>query len=387
LFITPVWGEPYVSTFINVTLPSQLSEGNLGAFAKDEIEYAIATTANDELKIRSSDAFRKLQEIAVVSFIRNQALNNETNYQRQTRAMNVALRRIESEKVVFFLTADDFFADGLFGYARERLIEGARAIVVPTLRVNQAGFNAHLQGLGVSHLKPRELVRAVMQHEHPLLMSVTINCPSRKIHVLPSQTLARLEDGYLGRWNVMHPLAVKVAPPVPDIAITVDWNYPALVSRNAEDIEIIRDSDRGFIASPTQLSYSQDYPIEEGASPSARIRNLIEWVNIRWALNFHILQASDFVRIHAADFGPEWKQAEIELDKICGPYLAYVKSRTHILPARLRGSNLDLLSFAVSSASRGVQIRRSIRLSLKHTQTSLKRRILEQLKKAQRRLN
>jgi hypothetical protein len=62
--ITPVWGEPYTSTFINITLPSQLAEGNLGSFAKDEVEYVIATTAHDENKIRLSDSFRRLQDIA-----------------------------------------------------------------------------------------------------------------------------------------------------------------------------------------------------------------------------------------------------------------------------------------------------------------------------------
>jgi hypothetical protein len=371
MFITPVWGESYTDTFINITLPSQLAEGNLGAFVKDEVEYVIATTAHDEEKIKSSSSFRKLQEIAAVSFVRHQALNNETNYQRQTRAMNLALRRITSEKSVFFLTADDFFADGLFAYARDRLVKGSRAVIVPTLRVNQAGLNAHLWSLRASTLKPRDLVRAIIQHEHPMLMSVIVNCPSRTMHELPSQTLVRLKDGYLGRWNVMHPLAVKVAPPVPDIDVTVDWNYPALVSRTANDIDIIRDSDLGFIASPTEINYSQDYPIERGATPRARTRNLIEWVNMKWPLNFHVLQASDFVRIHAGEIGPEWRDAENELDRVCGPYLAYIKERTPVLPENLRGSSLELLSPAVRF-KRTIQMRRALRIGLKRGPARLK---------------
>lgn len=375
IFITPVWGEPFVRTFLDITLPSQLSEGNLGAFAKGEIEYVIVTTARDESAIRSSAVFRSLQDIAAVSFIRHEAIDNETNYQRLTRAMNLALRQIEGPKSVFFLTADDFFADGLFGYARERLSQGARAVIVPTLRVNQAGFNAHLWALGVSTLKPRALVSAIMQHEHPLLMSVVVNCPSRTIHELASQTLVRLKDGYLGRWNVMHPLAVKVAPPVPDIERTVDWNYPALVSRHASDIEIIRDSDHGFIASPTEMSYTQDYPVESGATPGARTRRLIEWVNTSWPLHFHVLQGSDFVRIHASDIGPEWRDAEGELDKVYGPYLDYVRKHARVLPDSLRGSNLDLLSPAVASSQLSVRMRRKLRLGVKYGQARLKVRI------------
>jgi len=286
--------------------------------------------------------------------------------------MNLALRRIEGEKSVFFLTADDFFSDGLLGYARERLVQGSRAVIVPTLRVNQAGFNAHLWSLRASTLKPRALVRAIMQHEHPLLMSVVINCASQTMHELPSQTLVRLKDGYLGRWNVMHPLAVKVAPPVPDISSTVDWNYPALVSRNAGDIEIIRDSDHGLVASPTQLGYSQDYSIDHGATPRARTRNLIEWVNSGWPLNFHTLQASDFVRIHADEIGPEWRDAEAELDEICGPYLDYVRKRALVFPDSLRGSNGELLSPAVRSGEISVRLRRALRIGFKRGRARLK---------------
>jgi hypothetical protein len=375
MFITPVWGQSFTRTFLDITLPSQLSEGNLGAFAKDEVEYVLVTTEDDERTIRSGDAFRRLLEVAAVSFIRHQAVENETSYHRLTRTMNLALHRIEKPKTVFFLTADDFFADGLFGYARERLIQGARAVIVPTLRANQAGFNAHLWSLGVSTLKPRELVSAIMQHEHPLLMSVVINCPSRTIHELASQNLVRLKDGYLGRWNVMHPLAVKVAPPVPDIERTVDWNYPALVARRASDIEIIRDSDHGFIASPTEMNYTQDYPIEGGATPRARTRRLIEWVNTSWPLHFHVLQGSDFVRIHAGDIGPEWRDAEVELDKVCGPYLDYVKKRAPVFPESLRGSNLNLLSPAVGSSQFSVRLQRVLRLSLKRGWARLKAHI------------
>ncbi|WP_407174529.1 hypothetical protein [Bradyrhizobium sp. STM 3562] len=385
-FITPVWGEPYVDTYVHVTLPSQLSEGNLGAFASGEVEYVIVTTAHDERRIRSSDAFAKLQKIASVSFIRHQAINGETSYQRQTRAANLALRRIVKETAAFFLTADDFFADGLFGYARKRLSEGARAVIVPTLRATQAGFNAYLQASGVSSLKPRELVRAIMQHEHPLLTSVVINCPSRVWHELPSQTLVRLKDGYVGRWNVMHPLAVKVAPPVADIESTWDWNYPALVARNADDIEIIRDSDCGFICSPTEMNYSQDYPILRGATRRIRIRTLIEWISINWGLNFHLLQTSDYVRLHAGDIGPEWKAAEVELDKVCGPYIAFVKKRAARQPENLRNSNVDLLSRPFAGTQRFILWRRAARISIRSARSSVKNRILTLLRRVARRI-
>lgn len=190
------------------------------------------------------------------------------------------------------------------------------------------------------------------------------------------------EKGFL---SVMHPLAVKVAPPVPNIDVTVDWNYPALFSRASSDIEIIRDSDHGFIASPTEMSYSQDYPIEQGATRRARTRNLIEWINMKWPLNFHVLQASDFVRIHAGDIGPEWSDAETELDKVCGPYLAYVKERAPVFPEGLRGSSLELLSPAVRSKL-SVQMKRALRVGLRRGPVRLRRYLGGGLRRIIRRL-
>lgn len=384
MFVTPVWGESFVAGFVSVTLPSLLSEENLGAFAPGEVEYVIVTTVQDEEAIRSSASFRELQSIALVSFIRHESLG-ETSYERLTRTMNLALKQIQSQTSVFFITADDFFSDGLLGYARKRLMEGARAVIVPTLRVNQAGFNAHLWSLQVPSLRPRDLVTAIMQHEHPLLMSVVINCASQTVHELPSQTLFRLKDGYIGRWNVMHPLAVKVAPPVLPIRSTVDWNYPALVSRHADDIEIIRDSDLGLIASPTAMNYSQDYPIEFGATPQKRLRNLIEWLNTGWPLNFHVLQASDFVRIHTGEIGTEWRAAEIELDKICGPFLAYAKKRAWTFPESLQGSNGQLISPAVRSIQASIRLRRNFRVGTRLAISLLKSVVRAILNSARRR--
>src|SRR3954471_10452543 len=82
MFVTPVWGESFVAGFISVTLPSLLSEGNLGAFGPAEVEYAIVTTAEDEEAIRASASFRQLERIAVVSFIRHHVLKGETSYER-----------------------------------------------------------------------------------------------------------------------------------------------------------------------------------------------------------------------------------------------------------------------------------------------------------------
>jgi hypothetical protein len=168
--------------------------------------------------------------------------------------------------------------------------------------------------------------------------------------------------------------------------MTWDWNYPALAARNLQDIEIIRDSDRGFICSPTEMSYSQDYPILRGATHKKRIRNLIEWVNINWPLNLHLLQASDFVRLHAEEIGPEWKAAEQELDQVCGPYLCYVRKREPTLPGNLKDSEIALLSRPIKSAERSVLWRRAARIGLRRVKAKGRSIVLGGLRRIVRRL-
>src|SRR6266540_5692318 len=62
-FITVVWGEQYVETFLSIVAPNNLSPGNLPALqSRDRSVYKIYTAPGDAERIRTSAAYARLSE-------------------------------------------------------------------------------------------------------------------------------------------------------------------------------------------------------------------------------------------------------------------------------------------------------------------------------------
>lgn len=362
--ITPVWGRSYAQIFTEMSLPSQMASGNLGIFSRGEAVYTIVTTAEEMKGIQRSSSFAALEKMMDVEFVLHDEIQNEDPYVRMTRCYNLALGRLKRPQVCLFLTADDFYSDGLFRTVRQMTEAGRRVVMVPTLRVILETFWAELQSRDVHTLPSRQLVPLLLKHEHPMTTSCVINCATRLLHALPAETLFRKKDGYVGRWNVMHPLAIRVSPPAPTILSTIDWNYPLLNVAEASDIHIIRDSDEGFVASTTPLRYAQGQPISRHATRRHRIRNLKEWLNIGWALNFHTLQYSEPVYVHANELDAEWQVGLTELDRICSPFGKYIRAReSELVPLHMRHSPAWLLSCAITSVNWVTEGRRRFRVT------------------------
>lgn len=347
-FITPLWGEAFVESFCEVTLPSQLADGNLPAFPRGDCLYTIVTTARDAEAIKTCPGYRALCDLMPVEFLLHEGRPGEQSYERMTRAYNLALERVAEWQTCFFLTADDFYSDGLLRGAGAAIEAGKRVVMVPTIRVVAESFRAELETSSIRALGPAELVGLMLRHEHPMITACVVGDDSRLMHRLPAQTLARIGHGYVGRWNVMHPLAVRLPPRPQPIRSTVDWNYPALHVVSATDIHVVRDSDEGVIASLAPFAYSQSEELTYDGSLRRRIGNLKRWVEIDWALNFHVLQMSEPVVLHAAPIEPaERDRALRQVDAVWRPFRDYIERRRVPVPAAASGHALDLLTRAV----------------------------------------
>src|SRR5690606_4026900 len=62
LLTTAVWGKDYIDRFLNYSLRTQLSSGNLGALSSDSL-FLVITDAADISYVTSSDAYRALSRI------------------------------------------------------------------------------------------------------------------------------------------------------------------------------------------------------------------------------------------------------------------------------------------------------------------------------------
>lgn len=357
-FITPLWGLSYARDFLAITLPSELAQGNLGAFQRDEAGYTIVTTLDVQRLIEASPEYEALEAMMPVEFIIHGAKPGEHAYERMTRAYNLALMRVQQPQTCFFLTADDFYSNGLFTTARTVMDGGKRAVMVPTMRVVRDSFRGDIQVNGTYDLGGRELVGLILRHEHPLSTACVINERRQTVHRLPACTLYRMDNGYVGRWNVMHPLAIKLPAHPRRIDATIDWNYPVLALSNPSELYVLRDSDDGIIASLSPYTYSQSEPIRTSGGRRRRVRNLKDWVNLGWTLNFHLVQMDEPVYLHVGDRqGPEWDRGIAAVDSIWGPFRRYIQRHRVEIPERTRGSGVELLTQAVKPQRAGKVVR------------------------------
>ena len=59
-FIVAVWGEPYLSNFLDVVLHNQLTPGNLGAFSgNQDCRYRIFTRATDRPRLEAAKSIAR----------------------------------------------------------------------------------------------------------------------------------------------------------------------------------------------------------------------------------------------------------------------------------------------------------------------------------------
>ena len=81
LFSMVIWGEEYAREFLELSLPSQLAEGNIDGSAWHEgSEYLILTTRKDAEIIKAHPAFHLLKKRLKVRFACVKGLTRDVKY-------------------------------------------------------------------------------------------------------------------------------------------------------------------------------------------------------------------------------------------------------------------------------------------------------------------
>lgn len=257
-----VWGEEYITRFLDYCLPSLLAEGNLPAIAKaadytfylysnpDEIERIIKPhpvwryfTAHFKVCYESLEAHRRADGSSFADAHANMvAAHNHF-------ALNAS---IALDTVLIFLGPDAIYSSSFFSFAIDRFRDGYRAIMYNALRVERGavidGFldQSRLHGLALD-LPTSKMLGIFHAHEHPVFKSRYIG--GERVATVTSVFLWK--DEYSNRvlrsfhW---HPAMIwpKLAFPWSNNPHTVDTFYCQSVL-DADDIYFQRDM-RDFMA-------------------------------------------------------------------------------------------------------------------------------------------
>lgn len=249
-----VWGDVFTRFYADVVIPTQLSARNLPALAaRADVSYHIHATPEAEAMVRASALHPALERVARVVFHRIEpaATQQRNKYALLTEChrRSLAIARAHDETLIF-LGPDGIFADGCFERLHALAEEGLRAVLIPGLRADKSGFAAELRGAGSGQaessitLPPRELVRLLTKHLHPVEQALCWR--EEALCSWPSRLLWRVgETGLLARCFHLHPLMLR---PLQwtwkgGELDTIDGNLLSQAVPDRKRIHIVTDSD------------------------------------------------------------------------------------------------------------------------------------------------
>lgn len=327
--VVPVWGRQFTSEFLTFNLRHQIQSKLLKFDKKSNIEYIFVTDNAGVSLIRASEEFSMLQNLVNVRFVMSGHLAHLATYDRLTESYNLALSIAKRDDLYIFTTSDCFFSEEVFEKVAQKL-ESSRIVLAPALRVLQETFIADVNISGVG-FDGRKLLELAMRNEHQLTEAFCINNERRSIHSLPAQVLCRVSNGYVGRWTVMHPLAVRIGNLTAPVKQTIDHTYGVSQIQNWSDVAVLDTIDDGLTVSLTPQSYDQGEEIRFRGSKRKYLANLKEWISIKWATGFHLAQISHPVRLVVSqEEGIVMEQiasGERDIEKIVGKFMEFVNSR------------------------------------------------------------
>ena len=288
LFSTAVWGADYVRNFLNLSLPTQLAEGNLDGFPwiSDSV-YQIYTTERDAEVIRRAPIYERLTRKVATDFVYIDRVRGANKYNRISLCQMEAVRRTEGFDAIFFLYPDFIWSKGCLERAANKVVEGHDAVVCPVPRVRAEDLAAGLfeadefvteSGDGrIVSLPARNFVALARRHMHPMMNGYFWNAehfsefPSYLMWEVPNQ-------GMLIRCYHLHPIVLRVPRDDPNFflrfSVSLDEEYLPRLFKSGDRIYFVTDSDELALCSLTPA----DPPLpNRDRSPRASVALMAQW--------------------------------------------------------------------------------------------------------------
>ncbi len=327
LFSMVIWGEEYAREFLELSLPSQLAEGNIdGSTWHEGSKYLILTTRKDAEIIKAHPAFHLLQKRLKVGFAYIKRLPGSEMYKLTSQCQMEAIRVSESFDAVFFSYPDFIWSQGGMGNVAARIAEGCDAVLSPVPRAITEDMTEILPKLrtpapasptpSVLNLSSRDLVSLSLEHLHPMMED--FRWDAEKFSVFPSTIMWKVPDqGVLMRCYHLHPLVIRSQPENINyylkFSVSLDEEYMPILFKDDDNIHYVEDSNECTVIS---LSNRATVFSSDPNRPPASVPLLARWAE-EYASVLHRSCVKHSLRWHYAPVDePLWEAAERQAGEV-----------------------------------------------------------------------
>ena len=312
LFIAPVLDERSVERFVKVTLPAQLSEGNLGAVPAGRGEYLVCTRRSQVDVIRASASWKRLRKMMPAKLRVMGDLPDARAFETPDELLAASYSRVirgetDPGTAFVFLSPERLFSDGSFRSLVRRFESGTRAIAVGSVRMTADGavtcVAVHRERKRVECAVPaRSLVRHLLDNLHP---KAHAHCVVNGRVFAAEHLYWRVgEHGLLARMFKIHPLALWPRDP----GTAAEAGFASRACPDPADWHVVTDSD--------EICAADFSTVPKGTlnAPPMSDNDFVQFLSRHAGPEFNRYVACS-LRFHTADAsGAEWAGVEAQAD-------------------------------------------------------------------------
>lgn len=302
--IIVAWGERYIATLNNLTLPVLSAQGNIPYLARrSELDVVFLTSRSSIPLIKETESVRRLCDLCPVHYLEIDDLIVPGHYGvTLTLAFARGIRDLgeaQTEASIYLMNADFIANDGALATTASRLEEGARCILAGSVRVNAEEVSPLLTSMvgpdRVLALSSRSLARITLDHPHPTVIAKTMTQDILRCSVHNQLYWRVTSDCFLSRNHLSFPLAIRPERQLEAVTSYCDYGFvPEMVPSGS--IHVVGDSDEVFLME-LQARRQEMELIACGSDDPRRIASELG----SWTTEHHRRQAEFDIVIHAGE--------------------------------------------------------------------------------------
>jgi len=170
--VTSVWGEKFVKSFLEMTLPNLLSSNNLPAMSKiGQVRYRIFTNSAGREQIECHPLYDQIEKFGIIEILVPFG-SREIGVQWHVNWFHRAAAEAKlADACVVFVPPDTLWSDGSFKIIATQLERGVVGIACPFIQVNYDSLLPALNEFitdNTLEVGIQQMVGLALKHIHPL---------------------------------------------------------------------------------------------------------------------------------------------------------------------------------------------------------------------------